>query len=414
MKDTAVRALIITGAATLLLAVVAAPAAIAAPAGLQVEGAFAGAAVPEPLSARQAADFWTPERLARAKPLDGDGEVSLGSRVPASPLASPQPGALKSTPVNPAGYPNRVHGKIFFRFAGAAAGVYSCSGTIVTSGSGSLINTAAHCVFDFESKSLAADMVFIPGYSYGSIPYSVWPVTNYIVPKRWVKRRNSYDVDFAMARVAPSLLGPIQGLGSRGIGFNQARRQRVQEYGYPAEGRPSYDGNTLIRCDSGYVKELRGYGGPRGRGMHCDSQGGTSGGGWVAQHSFLVSNSSHGYPTVSGNLLFGPYFGKKTKALYKANTAFWPSVGPIKCGGEVASIVGSSANERIRGTGGRDVIATLGGRDRINGRGGKDVICAGQGNDKVRGGKGSDRIDGGQGKDKCGRKRGGNKLHACE
>lgn len=403
------RALTIAIAAAGLLAVLAASDARAAdkPDGLEVSGQFAGAPVPD-AAGRRAAGFWTPERIARAKPLDGDGEVELGADRP-SPLAAPSPAPLKSVQVNPIGYPNRVHGKIFFQLP---SGIYSCSGTIVTSASGSLVSTAGHCAYDHATNAVAANMIFIPGFSAYGGPYSIWPVTNIILSKRWVKKRNAYDDDFAMVRVQP-IYGTIQNLGSRGIGFNQPRRQHYQSYGYPAEGRPSYDGNLLIRCDSGYRRELRGYGGPRGIGMKCDSQAGASGGGWVSQRSFIVSNTSHGYPSYSDNLLFGPYFGSKVKQMYKANNAFWPSIGPIRCGGEVASIIGSGAKDKIRGTNGRDVIATVGGRDKINGRGGRDVICGGPGNDKIKGGGGKDKIEGGDGRDKCGRKR-GDKHHGCE
>lgn len=402
---------VIAGALALAAGAGGTQASAAVPGEIETSGPFAGVAIPQAAS-RSAVDFWTPERLERARPLDGDAAAELGSAGP-SPLAAPAPAPVKSDPVNPLGYPNRVHGKIFFQFPNAQPGFYSCSGTIVTSGSGSLISTAGHCVFDFKSKSLASGMVFIPGYSAGQAPYSVWPVTNVILNKRWVTRKNAYDDDFAMVRVAP-IFGVIQNLGSRGIGFNQPRRRHLQSYGYPAAGQPSYDGNLLIRCDSGYVRELRGYGGPRGMGMRCDSQGGASGGGWVAQRSFLVSNTSHGYPSYNDNLLFGPYFGKKVKKMYKAQNAFWPSVGPIRCGGEVASIIGTNFKDRIRGTNGRDVIATVGGRDRVDGRGGKDVICGGSGGDKLKGGGGRDKVDGGPGRDRCGRKQRGEKRRGCE
>lgn len=397
-------------AMTTIAALAAAPQAVALPDGLRGDGGFAGASFPTGAQ-RSAVDFWTPERIARAKPLDSDS-VELGARPP-SPLLRPQAEPVVSAPVDPTGYPNRVHGKILMQFPNALPGFYSCSGTIVTSGSGSLVSTAGHCAYDFASKSLATNMVFVPGFSYGQVPYGVWPVTNLILNKRWVTKKNAYDDDFAMVRVAP-VFGVVQGLGSRGIGFDQPRRQHLQSYGYPAEGQPTYDGYALIRCDSGYVKELRGYGGPRGMGMRCDSQGGASGGGWVAQRSFLVSNTSHGYPSYNDNLLFGPRFGSKVKAMYRAQNGFWPSIGPIRCGGEVASIVGSDAKDRIRGTNGRDVIATVGGRDRVDGRGGRDVICGGPGNDELKGGGGRDAIDGGDGRDKCGRKRGGDKRRGCE
>lgn len=409
MRLTGIRGLIAVASTLVALTATSHASAARLPAGLQSEGQFAGVAVPAQAS-RSAAGFWTPQRLARAKPLDGDGEAPLGAEP--VPSLVPQPAPLKSAAVDPLGYPNRVHGRMFFEFPNALPGLYSCSGTIVTSGSGSLISTAGHCAYDFASKSVATNMIFVPGYNATTVPYGVWPVTNIIINKRWATHKNSFDDDFAMVRVAPAF-GTIQNLGSRGIGFNQPRKQHLQSYGYPAEGRPNYDGTLLIRCDSGYVKELRGYGGPPGVGMHCDSQGGASGGGWVAQRSFLVSNTSHGYPSYNDNLLFGPYFGSKVKAMYKATNDFWPSIGPIKCGGEVASIVGTNFADKIKGTNGDDVIATVGGDDTVKGGAGRDVICGGADNDKLKGGDGKDRIDGGQGRDNCGRRH-GDKHHACE
>jgi hypothetical protein len=70
-----------------------------------------------------------------------------------------------------------------------------------------------------------------------------------------------------------------------------------------------------------------------------------------------------------------------------------------KCQGRRATVVGTKANDRIRGTRRADVIVAKGGNDRINGRGGKDVICAGDGDDVVMGGGGADRLDGGPGSD---------------
>jgi uncharacterized delta-60 repeat protein len=70
-----------------------------------------------------------------------------------------------------------------------------------------------------------------------------------------------------------------------------------------------------------------------------------------------------------------------------------------RCHGLTATIVGTNANDRLKGTPKRDVIVGLGGNDRISGAGGNDVICAGPGNDRVFGGAGNDVLDGGNGND---------------
>jgi Ca2+-binding RTX toxin-like protein len=69
------------------------------------------------------------------------------------------------------------------------------------------------------------------------------------------------------------------------------------------------------------------------------------------------------------------------------------------CGGKVATIVGSAANDTITGTSGADVIIGLTGADTISGGGGNDVICGGDGNDTITGGDGADTISGGDGRD---------------
>jgi len=73
---------------------------------------------------------------------------------------------------------------------------------------------------------------------------------------------------------------------------------------------------------------------------------------------------------------------------------------PPTCHGYTATIVGTSGNDEIEGTSGRDVIVGLAGNDDIDGNGGNDVICAGDGHDEVDGGSGNDWISGGTGKDR--------------
>jgi uncharacterized delta-60 repeat protein len=74
--------------------------------------------------------------------------------------------------------------------------------------------------------------------------------------------------------------------------------------------------------------------------------------------------------------------------------------GPPRCAGRRATIVGTAAGDRLRGTRRRDVIVSLGGRDSIRSLGGDDIVCAGSGNDTVFGGRGNDRLGGGSGNDR--------------
>jgi hypothetical protein len=325
-------------AATALLLGFAAPAS-AAPPGLVADGGFLGPAAPRTLSRAEAQATWTPERIAAATPADLPGGDVSAPAAPAPRLLGYEPQTLKATILkNPTTYPNRVHGKLVGTFRGL--GDYSCSATVATSGSGSLITTAGHCAYDVEHGIVATNVAFAPGYSKGSLPYGVWPVVDLIVTKEWANKAK-LDYDFSMMRTGVSPFGTLQAVvGSRGLGFDQPRKQRLQAYGYPARGNKAYDGDKLVRCDSGYVPDPVKNGGPKGRGMHCDQQQGSSGGGWVAKGGYLVSSTSHGYPQLSNNLFFGPYYGGKAKSMYKAKTKFWPSIGPVKRNGKVPNKIG--------------------------------------------------------------------------
>ena len=69
------------------------------------------------------------------------------------------------------------------------------------------------------------------------------------------------------------------------------------------------------------------------------------------------------------------------------------------CLGLAPTKVGTSGNDVINGTPGRDIIIGIGGHDTINGNDGDDVICGGDGGDTITAGKGADLVDGGAGND---------------
>jgi hypothetical protein len=87
-----------------------------------------------------------------------------------------------------------------------------------------------------------------------------------------------------------------------------------------------------------------------------------------------------------------------------------PPPGDVLCGGKLATVVGSSGSETLRGTPKRDVITGRSGRDRIRGGEGNDTICGGSGRDTLRGGAGNDTLIGGPGRDRL---RGGRGQDRC-
>jgi hypothetical protein len=70
-----------------------------------------------------------------------------------------------------------------------------------------------------------------------------------------------------------------------------------------------------------------------------------------------------------------------------------------RCDGQLATIVGTSRANKLRGTSGRDVIVARGGDDVVRGLGGKDLVCGGDGDDLLIGGAGADKLRGQRGDD---------------
>jgi uncharacterized delta-60 repeat protein len=70
-----------------------------------------------------------------------------------------------------------------------------------------------------------------------------------------------------------------------------------------------------------------------------------------------------------------------------------------KCAGKKATIIGTNAKDKLKGTKKRDVIAGLGGKDTIKGLKGNDLICGGKAKDRLFGGPGNDKLLGQQGRD---------------
>ena len=93
------------------------------------------------------------------------------------------------------------------------------------------------------------------------------------------------------------------------------------------------------------------------------------------------------------------------------------------CKGAFATLLGTAANDVMKGTGTDDVIVAGRGKDTVTGLGGNDSICGGDGDDrlggaggadKLSGGEGKDSLDGGPGRDACYGDAGRDRLNGCE
>jgi glucose/arabinose dehydrogenase len=88
--------------------------------------------------------------------------------------------------------------------------------------------------------------------------------------------------------------------------------------------------------------------------------------------------------------------------------------GSKRCGGVVATEVGTKGDDRLAGTQGADVIVGGGGDDELIGKGGGDVLCGGDDADRLSGGRGPDTLIGGGATDACGGGKGADVERSCE
>jgi V8-like Glu-specific endopeptidase len=90
-------------------------------------------------------------------------------------------------------------GAVFFGVGGVVSAHY-CTGSVVHSGSGDLIVTAGHCVYNKLFGGWNNHIVFVPGYHDDTAPYGVWVATTAYLDSTWVARQNP-DVDIAFLKV---------------------------------------------------------------------------------------------------------------------------------------------------------------------------------------------------------------------
>lgn len=84
-----------------------------------------------------------------------------------------------------------------------ADGTHYCTASVVHSGPGDLLLTAAHCLHDGEGGEYATGISFAPGYHDGVAPYGYWEVTDPQVPAGWADSSDpDLDVGFATAHQA--------------------------------------------------------------------------------------------------------------------------------------------------------------------------------------------------------------------
>ena len=339
---TCVAALSLTGA-------VLVGGADAAPHATTVHKAGSANVASRAVSARVAADakgYWTPRRMAHAKPVrvhptssapitSGAAGTRVGKPVTVKPTLGSsgttgsgiEPLSASAVPRPYTNAPDKMNVKVFF--TKATGGNFVCSGTVVNSSTKRMVATAGHCVSDGLGR-FHKNVVVVPAYasaspSNSSRPFGTWTARTLATTTEW---HNFSNFKQDMGYIVLNDLGGkriVNVVGGQGTKFNIARQQFFNSFGYP-QAAP-FNGLSQFVCPSARTADDNPTtrSGPLTLRISCNMTGGASGGGWLVNLSGSTGlgfvNSVNSYKYVSGpkanvNDMYGPYFGSQALSLF--------------------------------------------------------------------------------------------------
>lgn len=170
----------------------------------------------------------------------------------------------------------------------AGSSAYTCTGTVINSETGLIVLTAAHCIFNDDTRDDYDRITFSPGYERGESPFGVWEAESWWVPEqymeandRWLDGQNDngwMGFDFGFIRFRPLDARTLEDVvGGQGVSFT-AETNGVVVAGYP--GNSPFDSEVLRYCAA--AEPNYGAGGDPNYGVSCDMGDGASGSGWVS------------------------------------------------------------------------------------------------------------------------------------
>jgi hypothetical protein len=274
--------------------------------------AYASAAPASHPSPRQIERFWTPRRMAAARPLEmtvggnGRADVHLGRR----PAAARASYSLVETPETA---PYAYNGRLFVRQSGREG---FCSATAIDSPTRRLVLTAGHCVSSGPKEGRpgvwSTYLEFVPGFNLGAAPFGTFALSG--KPRalpQWTDEGNP-DFDLGAFLTEPNAAGAALADavgGGATIVTDRPRRQRFETFGYPG-------GTERMRtCVSGFAGEdpiTAGLPGPGTIAIRCHWAPGSSGGGWLIEGGTEIDGLTTYLRIDEGQRSFGPYFSATT------------------------------------------------------------------------------------------------------
>jgi hypothetical protein len=266
----------------------------------------------EPADAARIRRYWTPQRMASARPLSlvvgRSGEPSLRLGRPA-PTASASFLAVK-TPEAP---PYSVNGRIFIRIRGQRG---YCSGTAIDSPTRQLVLTAGHCVNAgavYRGNLWYRDLLFVPAYTAGRAPFGAFAArrSKIFAAPQWTNHSNSdFDVGAFLTSANNQGVNLADAVGGgAAIALDLPRNQRFASFGYPGNVQ------RMQGCNSSYIGDDRStfrLPGPPTLGIGCHWAPGASGGGWLIEGGTQINGLNSYLLSTYRTHTYSPYFSQET------------------------------------------------------------------------------------------------------
>ncbi len=220
-------------------------------------------------------------------------------------------------------------GKLFFTQYGTD---YVCSAASIGNYA---VWTAGHCVHAGNNSSAgwSYNIVFVPGYDWGSEPLGEWYAYDVWTKTLWYQYGNPKGLRGDMGGIVlyPDSYGNSISdiVGALGFAWNFSYTQHWNVFGYP-QAAP-FDGQDMHSCQASYAYN-NGVGlpgptkAPKTQGIGCNLTGGASGGPWILYFqdgNYLNGDNSY-YRNGKPNEMFSPHFDNNAKSLYDAITSEYP------------------------------------------------------------------------------------------
>jgi V8-like Glu-specific endopeptidase len=230
--------------------------------------------------------YWTPQRLAAAKPMPGP---QAGQSTAPEQVGEPKfVHSTRSSGFQPSSSVWSTIGRLVFTVPGK--GDYLCSANVVTSNNHDVIATARHCVMDIGTGQTYSNFRFAPGYSQGNAPNGWWNWRS--MGWRIDDTSPGGDNAFIVLSTGGNNNRHVQdAIGSSGIGFNQPSHNYAHGIGIPA------DKDYTVWCEG------QPYDGPQG-GVQIPNCVGLSGG--ASGGAFIVDYQGDGSAMQTGSF-FGSW-----------------------------------------------------------------------------------------------------------